>query len=153
METAQLRYAGLPEAGEVELLGSKFSISMVQKLAWVFGIVFLAVGVLGFVPGITTDGMLLGLFMVGGLHNVIHLVSGLAALAAAWGLYSSRLYFQVFGVVYGLVTVVGFVQGDTVLGLIMVNMADNVLHLVIAAAALWIGFGMKEEGMQAAPSM
>lgn len=125
---------------------------MVQKLAWVFGIVFLAVGVLGYVPGITSGGMLLGIFMVDGLHNIIHILSGIVAILAAWGSGSyARLYFKVFGVVYGLVTIVGFLQGDTVLGLFMVNTADNLLHLVIAAVALWIGFGMKEEGMM--PSM
>ena len=122
---------------------------MIQTLAWVFGIVFLAVGVLGFVPGITANGHLLGIFEVDALHNIIHLASGLAAVAAAWGMYSPRTYFQVFGVVYGLVTVVGFVQGDTVLGLIPVNMADNVLHLAIAAAALYIGFMWKESGSMA----
>ena len=126
---------------------------MVEKLAWVFGIVFVAIGVLGYVPGITSDGMLLGIFMVDGLHNIIHIVSGLAALAAAWGLYGSRLYFKVFGVVYALVTILGFVGGGSVLGLIMVNMADNLLHLVIAVAALWIGFGMKEEGMPMGATM
>ncbi|HEY4526387.1 MAG TPA: DUF4383 domain-containing protein [Candidatus Paceibacterota bacterium] len=119
---------------------------MIRNLAWIFGIVFVAVGVLGFVPGITADGQLLGLFEVDPLHNVIHLVSGLAAIAAAWGLFAPRLYFQAFGVVYALVTVIGFVQGDTILGLIGVNMADNALHLVIAAAALYIGFAMKEGG-------
>ncbi len=121
---------------------------MVKTLAWVFGAVFVTVGVLGYVPGITTDGHLLGIFEVDGLHNIIHLVSGLAALAAAWGMYSPKLYFQVFGVVYGIVTALGFIQGDTVLGLIGVNMADNLLHLVIAGAALYAGFAMKEEGMQ-----
>ncbi|MEK7509914.1 MAG: DUF4383 domain-containing protein [Patescibacteria group bacterium] len=128
---------------------------MVQKLAWVFGIVLLLIGVLGFVPGITTDSLLLGIFHVDMLHSIIHIVTGLAALAAAWGMYSTRLYFQVFGVVYALVTVLGFVQGDSVLGLFAVNMADNLLHLVIAAVALWAGFVAKEEaplamgGMQA----
>lgn len=120
---------------------------MVQKLAWAFGIVLLAVGVLGYVPGVTSGGMLFGFFQVDGLHNIIHLLSGALAIAAAWGAGTyARLYFKVFGVVYGLVTVLGFIQGDTVLGLFMVNTADNLLHLVIAAAALWVGFGMKEEG-------
>ena len=119
---------------------------MANTLAWSFGVVLTLVGVLGFVPGITSsDGMLLGIFDVDGLHNIIHLVSGLAALAAAWGAWSSRLYFQIFGVVYGLVTVVGFLQGDSVLGLIVVNTADNLLHLLIAAVALYAGFGIKEE--------
>ena len=118
---------------------------MINTLTWIFGIVLVVVGILGYVPGATTDGALLGIFAVDGLHNIIHLVTGLAAIAAAWGLYSSRLYFQIFGVVYAVVTVVGFLQGDTVLGLFAVNTADNVLHLIIAAAALWIGFGMKDE--------
>lgn len=127
---------------------------MLQKLAWIFGIVLLAVGILGFVPGITSDGMLLGIFQVDGLHNVIHLLSGALAIGAAMGagMYA-RLYFQVFGVVYALVTVVGFVQGDTVLGLISVNMADSILHLLIAAVALWAGFGMKENSMMAQGGM
>ncbi len=120
---------------------------MLKTLSWVFGVVLTLVGVLGFVPGLTTNDMLLGIFMVGGLHNIIHLVTGLAALAAAMGYFSPKMYFQIFGVVYGIVTVVGFVQGDTVLGLIMVNMADNLLHLVIAAVALYAGFMMKEESM------
>ncbi len=129
---------------------------MVQKLAWVFGIVLLLVGILGYVPGITSNGLLLGLFMVDGLHNIIHLLTGLLAVGAAWGTGAySRLYFKVFGVVYGLVTILGFIQGDNVLGLFMVNTMDNLLHLVIAAVALWAGFFAKAEvpsmgGMQGA---
>lgn len=126
---------------------------MLDKLAWIFGIVLLAVGVLGFVPGVTADGQLLGIFTVDPLHNVIHLLSGALAIAAVWsaGQYV-RLYFQVFGVVYGLVAVLGFVQGDNVLGLIMVNTADNLLHVVIAAVALYAGFWLKEGGGMASAS-
>lgn len=113
----------------------------IQKLAWVFAIVFIVVGVLGFVPGITSDGMLLGIFHVDMLHNIIHLLSGVIAAVAAMSSHASaKLYFKVFGVVYAIVALVGFVQGSTVLGLIGVNMADNVLHVVIAIAALGIGF-------------
>ena len=126
---------------------------MLHKLAWVFGIVFIIIGIAGYIPGFTNDGVLLGIFMVDGLHNVIHLLSGILAIAAVWGAGSyTRLYFQVFGVVYALVTIVGFIQGTSVLGLIMVNTADNVLHLVIAAVALWAGFAMKDSGMGMAAS-
>lgn len=120
---------------------------MVQKLAWVFGIVFLVVGLAGFVPSLTQGGMLLGIFEVDPLHNVIHLLSGALAIGAVLAGNYARLYFQVFGVVYAVVAVVGFMQGDTVLGLISTNMADHLLHLVIAAAALYVGFGMKEGSM------
>lgn len=123
---------------------------MLQKLAWVFGIVFILIGILGFIPAVTPGGLLLGIFSVDAMHNVVHLVSGVLAILAAWSSVSySRLYFKVFGVVYAIVTVIGFVQGDTILGLMMVNMADNVLHLVIAAVALWAGFGMKSESAMA----
>ena len=126
---------------------------MAQTLAWVFGIILVLVGVLGFVPGVTTDGMLLGIFMVDGLHNIIHLVTGLAALAAAWGMYSDRLFFQVFGVVYAIVAVLGLVMGGNILGLIMTNMADHLLHLVLAVVFLYVGFGMKDSSAPAPSSM
>lgn len=126
---------------------------MTQKLTWIFGIVLLLVGVLGYVPGLATDGMLLGLFKIDAMHNVVHIVTGLLAIAAAWAAMYQRLFFKVFGVVYALVAVIGFVQGDTVLGLISTNMADHLLHLAIAVIALWIGFGMKESSPAPAPAM
>ena len=127
---------------------------MLQKLGWIFGVVFLLVGIAGFIPGLASGGMLLGIFMVDTLHNIIHLLSGALAIAAVWGSGAyARLYFQVFGVVYGLVTILGFVGGGSVLGIIMVNMADNVLHLVIAAVALWAGFMMKGSSMSMPSSM
>ena len=116
-----------------------------QKLARVFGAVLVAVGVLGFVPGITSSGNLLGIFQVDAIHNIFHLLTGVLAFVVANGAgTNARLYFQVVGVVYALATVVGFLQGDTVLGIMAVNGAGNVLHLVIAAVALYIGFGKKE---------
>lgn len=115
---------------------------MLQTLAKVFGAVFLLVGILGFIPGVTTDGHLLGIFDVSPLHNIIHIASGLVALALSMSEKNAQLYFRVFGVVYGLVTVIGFIQGTTVLGLIGVNVADNLLHLAITAVALYAGFAV-----------
>ena len=116
---------------------------MLKNLAYAVGAVFVLVGVLGFIPSFTPDGKLLGLFEVSPLHNIIHLLSGVAAFAMAMmGEKNTKLYFQVFGVVYALVTVVGFIQGSTVLGLIGVNMADNMLHLLLAVVLLYAGFGM-----------
>lgn len=115
----------------------------VKTLANVFGVVLLLIGVLGFVPGLVMDGKLLGIFEVNALHNVVHLLSGAVALIAGMtSIDYSKLYFKVFGVVYALVTVLGFLTGNGLLGLLPVNMADNVLHLVIAASSLYLGFGM-----------
>jgi hypothetical protein len=116
----------------------------VQKLAKLFGVVFILIGILGFVPGITSNGHLLGIFEVDALHNIIHLATGLIALWAACSLAHARLFFKIFGVVYALVTVLGFTMDGDVLGLIHTNGADNVLHLVIALVALYAGFVAKE---------
>lgn len=112
---------------------------------WVYGVVFIVIGILGFVPGaVTPDGMLLGIFSVDTMHNIVHLLSGVLAIAAVWGAGTyARMYFKVFGVIYALVAIVGFFD-NTLFGLMMVNMADNLLHVVIAVIALWLGFGMKE---------
>ncbi len=124
-----------------------------QKAAKWFGIVFILIGILGFIPGVTNeDGMLLGIFQVDTLHNVIHLLTGIVALLCAGSMKGAKSYFKIFGVVYALVTILGFVGGGDVLGLIMVNGADNVLHLLIAVIALVLGFGgPKKPMMQAAP--
>lgn len=119
-----------------------------KSLAGVFAVVLILIGILGFIPGITTDnGRLLGIFEVDTLHNIIHLASG---LFAAWGAATSesaaRMYFKVFGVVYAIVAIVGIIQDDSVLGLIGVNLADHILHVVIALVALVAGFGMKSKG-------
>jgi len=120
---------------------------MLTTLSKVFGVVLLAVGVLGFVPGVTTDNQLLGIFQVNLLHNLIHVASGAVALWAGFtGAKASRMYFQVFGSVYALVTVLGFLTGDgNILGLVANNMADNLLHLLIAGSALYLGFGTKAD--------
>jgi hypothetical protein len=111
-----------------------------QQAAKWFGIVLLAVGILGFIPGVVTQGgLLLGIFSVDTLHNLIHIVSGVIGIASAGSFKGSKLYFKIFGIVYGIVTILGFVGGGMVLGMMM-NTADNILHLVITAFSLYYGF-------------
>jgi hypothetical protein len=123
-----------------------------KKLATLVGVVLVLVGVLGFVPGITTDdNLLLGIFEVNALHNVVHLLTGVAALVAAKSDAYARTFFLAFGVVYTVVALVGWVQGDTVLGIIPVNAADNVLHTLLAVSFLGAAFGLKaRDGSDAA---
>ncbi|MEI8062162.1 MAG: DUF4383 domain-containing protein [bacterium] len=109
-----------------------------SKFAKLFGGIMLVVGILGFVPGVTSGGHLLGIFEVDTVHNVIHILTGILGLAFANT--SPKGFFKAFGIVYLIVTIVGFVQGNTVLGLIGVNLADNLLHLVISVVALAVGF-------------
>jgi hypothetical protein len=115
---------------------------MVKTAAVLFGVVFLLVGILGFVPAVTKDQMLLGIFHVNAAHNCVHLLSGVVALFAGMtSLGAARMYFRIFGLVYGLVAVMGFFVGDgMLLGLISNNAADTWLHVGIAAVSLLLGF-------------
>jgi hypothetical protein len=116
--------------------------SLAKLFAQIAGGALLLAGILGFFGGLAPNNQLLGIFAIDPLHNVVHILSGLAGLAAGFALQGryARLFAGVFGIVYGLVTVVGFLQGTTVLGLIPVNTADNVLHLLIAAGSLGVFF-------------
>ncbi len=107
----------------------------------ILGVVFVVVGLLGFV-----NDPVLGVFEVDMLHNVIHILSGVLALAAVgMGADMMRLYAKAFGAVYAVVGVVGFVMpGDMILGLFEANLADDLLHVAIAAVLLYVGFMMKE---------
>ena len=118
---------------------------MLKTLGIIFAIVFIIIGLLGFVPALVPNGKLLGLFEVNLIHNLIHLLTGiLAGVAVLTGnIKYIKLYFQIFGIIYALVTIFGFILNGNLM-LMMVNTADNILHLVIAAAALYIGFGLRE---------
>jgi hypothetical protein len=76
----------------------------------------------------------------------VHLLTGITALAVgAASNHASQLFFRIFGIVYGLVAILGFLGGDRpVLGVIANNMADAWLHLGIAAVSLFIGFALHE---------
>jgi hypothetical protein len=119
---------------------------MHKKLSLLFGIIFLTVGILGFVPGITRDEHLLGIFHVNAAHNAVHILTGLIALMTGLaGEHAATLFFRIFGGVYGLVAILGFVYGDRpILGLISNNAADTWLHVGIAVVSLLLGFAVKE---------
>lgn len=124
----------------------------VQDGAAGVGLVFLVVGVLGFLPGITTDfstmtfaghdsdAMLLGIFEVSVLHNLIHIAFGLAGLFAAWMVKGARWYLIGGGVLYLLLGLYGFPVGDTDAGnFLPANTADDWLHLVLGLVMIALG--------------
>lgn len=111
-------------------------------VAMVLGWVLLAVGLIGFVWD-----PVLGLFEVGPLHNVIHLVSGLALLGGAYaasGLYARHVNLTL-GVVYAIVALWGFFALDSLQAIIQTNMADNWLHMVLAVVLVGVGFAQRSE--------
>jgi hypothetical protein len=117
---------------------------MVKRLGVVFGFLFLLGGVLGFVPGITKDDMFFGIFMVNTAHSIVHIASGaIFLIASVSGARVARLWFQIFGIVYAAVAVMGFKVGDgMIFGLISNNRYDSWGHAVLALILLLIGFAI-----------
>jgi hypothetical protein len=112
---------------------------MNKNLVLVLGVVLTLVGLWGFFA----DGRVLW-FDVNALHNIVHLASGLLAIVFAMrGEAGAVTFSKVFGVVYALVAVLGFVAGDFTRSLLNTNSADHWLHLVLAVVFLWIGFGTR----------
>ncbi len=83
-------------------------------------------------------------FEVNGWHNLVHILSGLLLLAAFPKRKSAKTVALAFGVVYGLVAIIGLIDGNDVLGLIPVNAADNVLHLLIALLGIGAGLASRD---------
>ncbi|HEY4496845.1 MAG TPA: DUF4383 domain-containing protein [Candidatus Paceibacterota bacterium] len=126
---------------------------MIKNLVWLVGIVFIIIGFLGFIPGnkIVGPG---SLFETDAMHNIVHLLSGVIAIAAVLsGEAMARNYLRIFGVVYVLVAILGFMgSSDSILGILVTNNADNWLHAVLAVVFLAVGF-IGGKGMKASGSM
>lgn len=119
-------------------------MSGVRILAYLFGLVLLLVGILGFMPAFTPNHLLFGYFAVSELHNIFHIVTGVIALVLAMDAVYSKWFFRIFGLIYAVIAIVGFWMPDMLMNMMMpMNMADNVLHVVIAVIALFIGFVAK----------
>lgn len=109
---------------------------MAKTIMMIAGVVFIILGLLGFV-----NDPILGIFDVDLLHNLVHLASGILALIfASQGESQARRFALILGIVYGLVTILGFLAGDgKILGLIATNGADNILHLLLTIVFLIVG--------------
>jgi hypothetical protein len=115
------------------------------------GLSLLLAGILGFFvdssfdTGDAVQGDSLIWFEVNGIHNLIHLASGLVLIAASRTRALARTVAIAFGVVYGIVAIIGIVDGSDVLGLFPVNGADHVLHVALAALGIVSGLLSRDD--------
>jgi hypothetical protein len=127
-----------------------------QKVAMVFGVVFLLVGVLGLlVPegmGMEADNdaapKLLNLFPVNLLHNIVHLAFGVWGILASRRYDAARAYCRIGAIIYAVLVVLAFVD-DTTFGLVPIGGNDIWLHSVLAAGLGYFGFVHRETGVPA----
>ena len=124
----------------------------VRIAALVVGALFLVVGIAGFIPGLTTHtdmltwaghhsgSMLLGVFAVSVLHNVVHLVFGIAGLVASRTDTAARGFLVIAGVIYLVLTLYGLViDHASTANFVPLNTADNWLHLALGLATVGLG--------------
>ena len=138
------------------------SFSTVQKIAWFFAVMFLLVVTISHWPGLTdAEGKLLGLFKIDPIDDIFHLVSGLAAVVAAW--HSAKwsiIYFRIVAIPYALDAFTGlifsreflnldvFTQGLGSPNFSVPNILVNLPHILIVIVALWIGFSKRFSSKQ-----
>ncbi len=109
---------------------------MIKNALYLLGAVFIVVGLLGFF-----NNPILGIFKVNLLHNLIHLISGVLAIVfAGRGEMQARMFAKVFGVVYLLVGVLGFVPGLLDKLIAANHPSDTILHLLLGVVFLVLGF-------------
>ena len=126
-----------------------------RVFARIMGVVFLLVGIAGFIPGLTTThadpgahplhtghAYLLGLFPVNLYHNIVHILFGVLGLVMSGNLPSARTYARILAVAYGLLAIMGLIPPpvNTTFGLIPIWGHDVWLHAAIAAAGAYFGF-------------
>jgi hypothetical protein len=124
-----------------------------QTVALLVGVVFLIVGILGFIPGITTDAPgkftgedsdaeLLGLFRVSILHNIIHLLFGIAGIALARTWDGARTFLIGGGIIYVALWLLGLIGG---LDWLPADDADHWLHLALGVAMIGSGYALSRD--------
>ena len=137
------------------IAGTTARYAPVQIAALAVGAVFLLVGILGFIPGITTNydaltfaghesgALLLGIFAVSVLHNIVHLAFGVAGLLLARTFTGARGFLIGGGVIYLVLWLYGLVvDHHSAANFVPVNTADNWLHLGLGVGMVALGVAL-----------
>jgi len=129
--------------------------SPLRLLAVVFGTVYLLTGLAGFI--VTGFGSLvssvgvLAVFELNPLHNLAHMLIGLLWLLSAANADTARAAAQVFGLVYVVLSILGFLAIGVALNALALNTADNILHLVSGGVALLLGIFVQRDTLLGRP--
>ena len=134
---------------------------MLKSFAFVFGSIFIILGILGFIPAAAPNNMFLGIFPVEGPYSIVGIIEDsiclLAGIIALWcgikGSNAAKRYFQVLGTVFLLFAILGFVYGgQNIFGFIPNNKEDIWFNFIFAVVFLWIGIGVKAKNMKSRKS-
>ena len=138
----------------------------VQSVAMLVGVVFILVGILGFIPGITTNfdditfagndsgAELLGIFQVSILHNIVHGLFGIVGLFLARTMEGARTFLIGGGVIYLALALYGIVVGSgSDANFVPLNGADDVLHILLGIGMIGIGVVLGRQRIAERPAV
>ncbi|GAA2177395.1 DUF4383 domain-containing protein [Arthrobacter parietis] len=134
----------------------------VRSASMGMGVVFLLVGILGFIPGITTqygsmafasgsEAMLLGAFQVSVLLNLLYLAMGAAGVWMSRGVLSARNFLLGSGAVLLVMWLYGLIVGTSAANILSTNASTNWLNLILGVVAVGLGaaYAMRHRGSRA----
>ena len=128
---------------------------MAKTLAIVFGVVFVLVGILGFIDSPIAGSN--GLFQTNTLHDIVHMLFGIILLVVAFtASASSAKWMKILGGVYLVLAVLGFLlipEGGMLLGLVLMNTADHWLHVFLGVVLILAGVVSDRSGSSNGMSM
>ena len=127
----------------------------IKRYCQVIGAIFLAIGILGFFPGVSqppahhmepsTTGLLFGLFPINGLHNLVHIGFGIWALSAAKAVDTARVFCAANAIIYAVLAVCGLIPVlNNMFGLVPLHGHDVWLHGLIALVSAYFAWGWSE---------
>jgi hypothetical protein len=144
---------------------SAMTATVIQKAALGVAAAFALVGILGFIPGVTTHyddlefaghesgAQLLGLFAVSVLHNLVHLLFAGVGFALARTSEGARLFLLGGGAVYLVLTVYGaLIDRHDQANFVPLDLADNWLHLILGLGMVGLGLALSRTGNRSAPT-
>ncbi|MES2998906.1 MAG: DUF4383 domain-containing protein [Pseudomonadota bacterium] len=115
---------------------------MLKGFSLLFGIIFILMGIAGFIPPLIHNQLLFHSFSLGPVLNIFYILTGLIGLSTSVSPGSAKSYFKVFGIIYALIAILGFALNGN-LGFLQLNLADSFFHLIVAVIALYLGFTSK----------
>lgn len=127
---------------------------MTKSIAMVFGVIYTLIGIAGFIPAlggsdsVGQTGMLLGIASVNVVHNLVHLVIGIAGLAMARTDEGAGTFCKTFGVILLLIGVLGFFVPN-LFGILPIGGYDPWIHLITGAILAYFGFAAAPAGRAA----
>lgn len=126
---------------------------MTKTIGMLFGAIYLLVGILGFVPQLggsvsMASNTLLGVAAVNVIHNIVHLIIGIAGLTLSRTEEGAGTFCKTFGVILILVGIVGLFKPDF-FGLMPIGGADVWIHLISGAVLAFAGFAVAPSGSAA----